>query len=126
MIRRPPRSTQPFTLFPYTTLFRSLVICEAALDPGHPELVITLRNLAELLDAEGNREAAKALMDRILAAANETLNFDDPDAAAKLDEIAALRMAQGRPSEAQPLFERALAIREKVLRRCDPRPRRRG
>jgi hypothetical protein len=24
MIRRPPRSTQPTTLFPYTTLFRSL------------------------------------------------------------------------------------------------------
>jgi hypothetical protein len=23
MIRRPPRSTQPTTLFPYTTLFRS-------------------------------------------------------------------------------------------------------
>jgi hypothetical protein len=25
MIRRPPRSTQPTTLFPYTTLFRSFV-----------------------------------------------------------------------------------------------------
>jgi simple sugar transport system ATP-binding protein len=25
MIRRPPRSTQPTTLFPYTTLFRSVV-----------------------------------------------------------------------------------------------------
>jgi hypothetical protein len=25
MIRRPPRSTQPTTLFPYTTLFRSIV-----------------------------------------------------------------------------------------------------
>jgi aldehyde:ferredoxin oxidoreductase len=24
MIRRPPRSTQPTTLFPYTTLFRSV------------------------------------------------------------------------------------------------------
>src|SRR3546814_11607907 len=24
MIRRPPRSTRPYTLFPYTTLFRSL------------------------------------------------------------------------------------------------------
>jgi hypothetical protein len=24
MIRRPPRSTQPTTLFPYTTLFRSI------------------------------------------------------------------------------------------------------
>src|SRR3546814_2484510 len=29
MIRRPPRSTRPDTLFPYTTLFRS--------DPGHAE-----------------------------------------------------------------------------------------
>jgi DNA-binding sugar fermentation-stimulating protein len=26
MIRRPPRSTQPTTLFPYTTLFRSLLL----------------------------------------------------------------------------------------------------
>jgi N utilization substance protein A len=32
MIRRPPRSTQPTTLFPYTTLFRSLK--GAARDPG--------------------------------------------------------------------------------------------
>jgi hypothetical protein len=28
MIRRPPRSTQPTTLFPYTTLFRSYGIDE--------------------------------------------------------------------------------------------------
>src|SRR3546814_12878268 len=27
MIRRPPRSTRTDTLFPYTTLFRSLAIC---------------------------------------------------------------------------------------------------
>jgi glucokinase len=26
MIRRPPRSTQPTTLFPYTTLFRSVYL----------------------------------------------------------------------------------------------------
>src|SRR5216110_3565506 len=32
MIRRPPRSTQAHTLFPYTTLFRSrLLICSLAL-----------------------------------------------------------------------------------------------
>jgi glucose-6-phosphate isomerase len=30
MIRRPPRSTQPTTLFPYTTLFRSLAIAIGA------------------------------------------------------------------------------------------------
>src|SRR3546814_8726581 len=31
MIRRPPRSTRTDTLFPYTTLFRSLVLCLAGL-----------------------------------------------------------------------------------------------
>src|SRR6187551_61833 len=30
MIRRPPRSTQRTTLFPYTTLFRSEGVCELA------------------------------------------------------------------------------------------------
>src|SRR3546814_10622816 len=33
MIRRPPRSTRTDTLFPYTTLFRSLY---GALEPGRP------------------------------------------------------------------------------------------
>src|SRR3546814_8218237 len=31
MIRRPPRSTRTDTLFPYTTLFRSLVVLEGLL-----------------------------------------------------------------------------------------------
>src|SRR3546814_2105863 len=36
MIRRPPSSTRPYTLFPYTTLFRSiykLLTCDASLGP---------------------------------------------------------------------------------------------
>src|SRR3546814_14504705 len=45
MIRRPPRSTRTDTLFPYTTLFRSLVISAKSMDdllvemvelPNHP------------------------------------------------------------------------------------------
>src|SRR3546814_9680367 len=41
MIRRPPRSTRTDTLFPYTTLFRSLADAERIadrddrIDPGH-------------------------------------------------------------------------------------------
>src|SRR3546814_17345250 len=31
MIRRPPRSTRTDTLFPYTTLFRSVLLCRCAL-----------------------------------------------------------------------------------------------
>jgi hypothetical protein len=41
MIRRPPRSTQPTTLFPYTTLFRSLrklALIVRGADCGAPHL----------------------------------------------------------------------------------------
>src|SRR3546814_15423382 len=34
MIRRPPRSTRTVTLFPYTTLFRSLALYRAAMASG--------------------------------------------------------------------------------------------
>src|SRR3546814_1185040 len=36
MIRRPPRSTRTDTLFPYTTLFRSLYAGQYDLSPGEP------------------------------------------------------------------------------------------
>src|SRR3546814_1164755 len=35
MIRRPPRSTRTDTLFPYTTLFRSLNVIDPACGSGH-------------------------------------------------------------------------------------------
>src|SRR3546814_13943042 len=38
MIRRPPRSTRTDTLFPYTTLFRSVEAGVAALPQGDPRL----------------------------------------------------------------------------------------
>src|SRR3546814_12939211 len=34
MLRRPPRSTRTDTLFPYTTLFRSIIIAEFVVRPG--------------------------------------------------------------------------------------------
>src|SRR5256885_12098293 len=39
MIRRPPRST----LFPYTTLFRSVVLEREGHPPGHPDQVLPLQ-----------------------------------------------------------------------------------
>src|SRR3546814_5439517 len=35
MIRRPPRSTRTDTLFPYTTLFRSLAFCRSIVHSRH-------------------------------------------------------------------------------------------
>src|SRR5216117_2588407 len=37
MIRRPPRSTQGRTLFPYTTLFRSTISSDTRYEPLQPE-----------------------------------------------------------------------------------------
>src|SRR3546814_4417421 len=39
MIRRPPRSTRTDTLFPYTTLFRSVEGMRLGLDPGDAQLL---------------------------------------------------------------------------------------
>src|SRR3546814_17915216 len=47
MIRRPPRSTRTDTLFPYTTLFRSLFMQAGLILPGHIDPVtVRVRNLS--------------------------------------------------------------------------------
>src|SRR3546814_18382754 len=47
MIRRPPRSTRTDTLFPYTTLFRSLIEAPAALNAAlaHDEDIAAMAHL---------------------------------------------------------------------------------
>src|SRR2546430_6785501 len=58
MIRRPPRST----LFPYTTLFRSVGGVE--LDRLHPFIIDDLGEAHALLAALGARQPAERLPDR--------------------------------------------------------------
>src|SRR3546814_2606243 len=57
MIRRPPRSTRTDTLFPYTTLFRSMLIHMNLVRAGNPAEGLTrervVRQLAEE-DATGD------------------------------------------------------------------------
>src|SRR3546814_3855319 len=50
MIRRPPRSTRTDTLFPYTTLFRSILDLE---DAVAPEMKVAARQAAVAAIAEG-------------------------------------------------------------------------
>src|SRR3546814_14054963 len=56
MIRRPPRSTRTDTLFPYTTLFRSLLVRDlipAAMPGDTVESVVTARADYSKLDQPG-------------------------------------------------------------------------
>jgi hypothetical protein len=54
MIRRPPRSTQPTTLFPYTTLFRSRIELERPFEHGGrlADLLARQRRLQRQLDLD--------------------------------------------------------------------------
>src|SRR3546814_13857314 len=56
MVRRPPRSTRTDTLFPYTTLFRSLAQVLAAVFPGTSRSAATI--FAAMLAGLSSREAA--------------------------------------------------------------------
>src|SRR3712207_8099690 len=67
MIRRPPRST----LFPYTTLFRSLQDGTLAIAGGDPRGI----SLATVLAASGRQSTAQTL--RILRAVGDALRSEE-------------------------------------------------
>src|SRR3546814_816661 len=69
MIRRPPRSTRTDTLFPYTTLFRSIVAkTPLVFEPGEQEaralldLPTEMRNRIALLSIEGETTAGATVL----------------------------------------------------------------
>src|SRR3546814_7543499 len=123
MIRRPPRSTRTDTLFPYTTLFRSLpaplaghvgLADQEALDRGAGEALVPERDgLGEAgLLHEVARELAHRLAARNLAAVHIPRQADDQPADAVvaaeggelrgvLAELAALQRAGEQTSELQ-------------------------
>src|SRR3546814_4161994 len=57
MIRLPPRSTRTYTLFPYTTLFRSVHLDRVRHRIGDRDAVI-LRDLARAFAAKGDTKRA--------------------------------------------------------------------
>src|SRR3546814_12867044 len=87
MIRRPPISTRTDTLFPYTTLFRSLRRNWRGEEPADAQLdqldhairtVTRARSLAELLGIEGNGAAVYfgAFSKMIKREGGESIAFD--------------------------------------------------
>src|SRR3546814_18079988 len=70
MIRRPPRSTRTYTLFPYTTLFRSVADLRRPLAPGWEQDIddeLLREDIAAATDGNPARRLASvtALTDRL-------------------------------------------------------------
>src|SRR3546814_18977601 len=60
MIRRPPRSTRTDTLFPYTTLFRSLVELQTACELNYVRLLQLLPDMRN--DARGRQHVRRVAL----------------------------------------------------------------
>ena len=94
---------------------RALAIREKALGPDHPDVAVSLNNLAELYRAQGRYAEGEPLHKRALTIREKALGPNHPDVALSLNNLAGINHAQGRYSDEEPLLKRALAIREKAL-----------
>ncbi|MGF1602811.1 MAG: CHAT domain-containing protein, partial [Thermosynechococcaceae cyanobacterium] len=94
---------------------RSLSIWEKALGPDHPDVAVSLNNLAELYRTQGQYSKAEPLHQRALSIREKALGPDHPDVAQSLNNLASLYDSQGQYSKAEPLYQRALSIGEKAL-----------
>jgi tetratricopeptide (TPR) repeat protein len=94
---------------------RSLEIRERQLGADHPNVAVSLNNLAGLYESQGRYSEAEPLFVRSLEIKERQLRADHPDVANSLNNLALLYKNQGRYSEAEPLFVRSLEIRERQL-----------
>jgi len=89
------------------------VIKENVLGLDHPDVAISLDNLAELYRIRGRYAEAEPLLKRSLAIFEQTFGPEHPNVAAFLKNYAALLRETGRGAEAAKLEARAKAIRAK-------------
>ncbi len=89
---------------------------------GHPDLSLSLNNLAGLHQAQGDYAKAEPLLARALVI-NEALYSRDlfpqghPYLATSLNNLAGVHQAHGDYAKAEPLFRRALGMREALYPR---------
>jgi tetratricopeptide (TPR) repeat protein len=86
---------------------RALRICESALGPNHPNVAVSLNNLAGLYRAQGRYDDALPLYQRALKILESALGPNHPNVAVSLNNLALLYRTQGRYDDALPLYARA-------------------
>jgi tetratricopeptide (TPR) repeat protein len=94
---------------------RALAIREKALGPDHPDVAVSLNNLANLYDKLGRYGDAEQLFKRSLAILEKVLGPNHTDVGLSLNNLAGVYNERGRYGDAEPLYKRSLAIYERVL-----------
>ena len=98
------------------TYKRVLAIQEKAYGPDHAELAITLTNMGNVLETQGQLEEAMATYKRALAIQEKAYGPDHADVAIILTNMGNVLQTLGQLEEAMATLKRALAIKEKASR----------
>jgi tetratricopeptide (TPR) repeat protein len=93
---------------------RAVAIREKAFGLDHPDVAMSLNELAIVRYRQGRYDEAVQVQKRALAIREKAYGADHPDIARSLHNLANIAYEQGRYDEAEPLQKRALAIREKA------------
>ncbi|MEJ6486604.1 tetratricopeptide repeat protein [Nostoc punctiforme UO1] len=92
-----------------------LEVTKKRLGEEHPDVALSLNNLALLYHSQGRYSEAEPLYIQALALRRKLLGEEHPDVALSLNNLALLYYSQGRYSEAEPLYIQALALTRKLL-----------
>ena len=93
----------------------ALELAEKNASEDHPDIAISLGNLASMYRAQEHHDKAEPLFIRALDIFEKVLGTDYPHIATNLNNLGLLYIKQGHYDKAEPLFKRALAIDEKAL-----------
>jgi tetratricopeptide (TPR) repeat protein len=100
---------------------RALAISERSFGSDHPNVAISLNNLAGLLRATNRLAQAEPLYRRALAIDEKSFGSDHPNVATDLNNLAGLLGNTNRLGEAEPLMRRHVAIFVEFTRRTGHR-----
>ena len=90
---------------------KALELAEKNVGPDHPDVAMSLNNLAELYRTQGQYVQAEPLYKRALAIYEKAFGPDHPNVATSLNNLAELYRATNRVKEAEELELRAAKIR---------------
>jgi tetratricopeptide (TPR) repeat protein len=89
---------------------RALEINEKAYGPDHPDVALSLNNLALLYNTQGRYAEAEPMYKRALEIKEKAYGPDHPDVATTVHNLAFLRYSQGEYGESEKLANRATKI----------------
>ena len=81
----------------------------------HPDTLISINNLALVLQSQGKYEEAERIHRQALALSESVLGKEHPNTLISMNNLASVLQSQGKYEEAERIHRQALALKESVL-----------